>query len=281
MSKAINLYSLRLVLSCVLGALICALLLSDGLVRTPLGEPDAAGHVVVEQRTFWLGGLLVASHQRVYDDQRQLVETTPRSWALAVTGPRLLRLLAHLGLIGLLVALLVALLSHLPCAPSSKLPALRDQARALGATVRSRITAMAMARSLGQGIVAVVVVFLLASTFGPTPIEYQWTLFEPDRLEQGEQVLALHLEQTGRRGRIERDLSRDGEPVLRLVETRFELIDMLRETALAPPLHEVIGSSQLTVSFPVPRWMFWLMGVAALLAVFIHRRKSTASMRLV
>ncbi|MGY6588329.1 MAG: hypothetical protein ACXIUB_08590 [Wenzhouxiangella sp.] len=273
MSKAINLYPLRLVLGFVLGALICTLLLPNGLNRTPWGEPDAAGQLVVEQRTFWLGGLVVASHRRVYDDQRRLVETTPRSWALAVTGPRLLRLVAHLGLIGLLVVLLIRVPAR--WTPSSGLPALRDQVRALCATVRSRITAIA--RSLGQGITAVVVVFLLTVTFGPKPIEYQWTLFEPDRLEQGEQALAMHLEQTGRRGQVERDLSRDGQPILRLVETRFGLIGMLRETAPAPPLHEAVGGSQLTVSFPAPYWMFWLMGVAALLVMFVHRRKSTAS----
>lgn len=121
------------------------------------------------------------------------------------------------------------------------------------------------------------VVFLLTVTFGPRPIEYQWTLAEPERLEQGEQALALHLEQTGRRGQIERDLSRDDQPILRLVETRYGIIGMLRETAPAPPLQEAIGRSQLTVSWPAQRWMFWLMGVAALLAMIVHRRKLTAS----
>ena len=262
MSKAINLDSLRLLLGFLLGALICALLLSNGLDRTPWGEPDAAGHVVVEQRTFWLGGLVVASHQRVYDRERQLVETTPRSWALAVTGPRLLRLVAHLGLIGLLVVLL----SRLPArwTPSTGLQDLRYRA-------------ITWASSLGQGIAAMAVVFLLTVTFGPRPIEYQWTLAEPERLEQGEKALALHLEQMGRRGQIERDLSRDGRTILRLVDTRYGIIGMLRETAPAPPLQEAIGRSQLTVSWPAQRWMFWLMGVAALLAMIVHRRKLTAS----
>lgn len=272
MSKTLNLDWLRLILGFALGVLICALLLSNGFDRTLLAEPDAEGHGLVEQRTYWLGGLVVASHQRVYDRERQLVETSPRSWQLTVTTRSLGRFLAHLGAIGLLVLLL----RRLPArwAPPTGLQALRDRARALWVTWRERATTLG--RSLLQGAAAMAVVFILAMTFGPRPIEYQWTLAEPERLARGEQALAEHLEQTGQRGRIERDRASDGRPILRLVDTRYGIGGMLREPGPPSSVHEAMGRSQLSVYWPAPQGLFWLMGLAALLAMRLHWRQSKA-----
>ena len=256
MSQSFNLVGLRMALSLVLGMLLVSLVLPSGFERHPLTEPDAQGHRVVEQRNFWLGNALVVSQQHHYNAERQRVESSAYSLSPGVPN----RLLPHLAMI-VLVALL---LYWLPArwVPPEGVHRLFDGAK----------LSLAL---LANGAAAALLVFALFTLVGPRPVEYEWVLAEPERLEQVEQALTQHLNQTGRRGQVERAQTRNGQPLLRLTETRIGLIGSMRLADSPLALQEATGPSQLSVTSPLPRWLLWLTGVVGLLAMLIQYRKAS------